>query len=133
MVRSRIAAARAAGTLTADTDPVGFAKSVLAAGSRSLLHVTQALPVYGEDPQVISVWETLEIAYDGSGADARTALTRLQGLLTSLTAADADIAGDAQIQIFRQELHRLLDHGGFDSRQNSRNAVVGSARGYRLP
>lgn len=62
------------------------------------------------DARCSEVLASLELATRGTPADARTALTRLQALLRSLTEEDADVAADGQVQGCRRALHLLLDH-----------------------
>jgi hypothetical protein len=52
----------------------------------------------------------LVVASTGTQDDRRTALTNLQQTLTNLTSSDSDVAGDAVVQMFRQQLHLALDH-----------------------
>ena len=114
MVRSQITAAQRTGSLARNPNR-GLAgnggKQALAAGSRALEHLSQTNPLCAADPRCQSTWQVLELAYQhGSTADARTALTKLQELLRTLTAEDSDIAADDQVQAYRRRLHALLDH-----------------------
>jgi hypothetical protein len=113
MVHSRVTSAQRAGTLA--SNPMrGIAgeggTQALAAGSRALQHLTQTNQACAQDERCHKAWQVLELAYQGSGADTRTALTQLQTLLRSLTEEDSDVAGDRQVQIYRRRLHKLLDH-----------------------
>jgi hypothetical protein len=113
LVHSRISAASHAGTLAKNptrslAGPDG--KQALAAGSRSLQHLTETNQACAADARCHKTWEVLGVAYEGSGADTRTALTQLQTLLRALTEEDSDVAGDDQVQTYRRHLHRLLDH-----------------------
>jgi len=112
-VRTRIGAAQHRGTLARNptrtlAGPEG--KEVLAAGSRALQHLAETNASCAEDERCQKAWQVLGVAYEGSGADTRTALTQLQTLLRELTEEDSDVAGDEQVQTYRRHLHRLLDH-----------------------
>ncbi len=109
MVQHRVAAAAENGTLARNPDRTS--SRFLEAGSRALGHLTTNNRACAEDVRCKEVWDVLALAYDqGTAADHRTALTRLQSLLTNLTEEDADVAGDGRIQGFRRRLHLFLDH-----------------------
>jgi len=112
-VRTRVGSAHHQGTLAKNptrtlAGPDG--KQALAAGSRALQHLAETNASCAEDERCKKTWEVLGVAYEGSGADTRTALTQLQTLLRALTEEDSDVAGDDQVQTYRRQLHRILDH-----------------------
>lgn len=113
IVQARVGNAAASGTLVRNPvrdmgGPRG--KQALEAGSRALQHLASTNEACASDDRCVKAWEVIKIAYEGSGGDARTALTQLQTLLAVLTAEDSDVAGDPDIQAFRRRLHKLLDH-----------------------
>lgn len=112
-VHSRITAAQRSGTLARNPikDLAGReGQEALAAGSGALQHLSQTNSECAKDERLQRSWQVLEVAYQGSGADARTALTQLQTLLRALTEEDSDVAGDNEVQTYRAHLHRLLNH-----------------------
>lgn len=113
LVQTRISRARNEGRLTrgslvhegerADAEAVG-------AGVLAMRHLSETNQACASDERCTKTWQMLEVAAQGSPADARTALTALQSLLHALTQEDADVAGDQEVQVFRRRLHLLLDH-----------------------
>lgn len=60
--------------------------------------------------QLLGLWGDLEVAWNSTRADRRTALTRLQTALRDWTSEDAAIAEDVGVQRYRKQLHLALDH-----------------------
>lgn len=81
---------------------------VVQAANRAFEHLAATNGFCRNDDRCRQVSETLGVVR--TEADIRTALTQAQALLASLTAEDADVAGDTEVQTFRRQLHLLLDH-----------------------
>lgn len=108
MVQQRLADATASGGLSRSNGEPG--PRALETGLSVVQHLTTTNAACAADENCKSVAAVLQVAQKGTPADARTALTRLQGLLRSLTAADSDVAADQAVQQFRRRLHLALDH-----------------------
>ena len=114
IVRDRVSKAQAAGELVSGNRPSiagAQGKQALGAGIELVQRLVAANPACAQDEDCKEVATVLTVAQTGSQADTRTALTRLQRLLTNLTAADSDVADDPGVQMFRRQLHLALDHG----------------------
>lgn len=85
-------------------------REALGHGANVISRMVATNPSCAADKQSDEVLAVLRVAAQGSPADARTALTRLQKFLQELTAADADVAGDEVVQNYRRILHLVLDH-----------------------
>jgi hypothetical protein len=81
---------------------------VLEASNRAMVHLMGTNTFCRDDNRCERLCGTLATVQ--TEADVLTALTQTQALLTSLTAEDADVAGDSEVQDFRRQLHMLLDH-----------------------
>lgn len=112
MVRTRVAQAAATGRLVnPHRDLEGESGRKAAANGLQLVQQLVATnAACARDSDCKEVATVLQIAGNGSPADVRTALTRLQKLLANLTAADSDVAADLAVQDFRRHLHLCLDH-----------------------
>lgn len=85
-------------------------REALGHGANVVARMVATNPACAADKQSEEIVAVLSVAAQGSPADARTALTRLQKYLQEMTAADADIAGDDVVQHYRRLLHLVLDH-----------------------
>lgn len=113
IVRNRVAQARASGRLANQARPSiegEQGNQALGAGLELVRSLMASNAACAQDDDCKEVATVLVVAQQGSAADTRTALTRLQRLLTNLTAGDADVAADAGVQMFRHQLHVALDH-----------------------
>lgn len=112
MVRDRVVGAAARGQVAAPYRRLDGAsgREALGHGANVVARMVATNPSCAADKQCEEVLGVLKIAAQGSPADARTALTRLQKCLQDLTAADADVAADDVVQNYRRLLHLVLDH-----------------------
>ncbi len=112
MVRQKVADATAAGRLATPRRSLEGSKGqkALSSGLSLVQHLASTNQACAADENCKEVATFLQVAQQGTVADARTALTRLQRLLSHLTAADSDVAADATVQHFRRGLHLVLDH-----------------------
>jgi len=113
IVRDRVARARDRGTLGGPgSRSVGGAsgRQAIGTGLGLLQKLLVSNPVCAQDEACQGVVRVLSVAAEGTDADTMTALTQLQRLLADLTAEDADVAEDEQVQQFRRQLHLALDH-----------------------
>lgn len=112
MVRNRLSSASSDGRLTNPSRNLdGRVGDRAVVSGRSLVERLISTNVAcARDKDCTEVLTVLKISGQGTPADKRTALTRLQRLLENLTAADSDVAGDLEVQKFRRSLHLALDH-----------------------
>lgn len=113
MIRTRLAAAQASDRLVNPDKPTiegPQGEQALGAGLTLVQRLVSQNVACAQDDDCKEVASILQVASTGTPADTRTALTRLQCLLSNLTAADSDVAGDSGVQTFRQHLHLALDH-----------------------
>lgn len=112
MVRARVESAAGRGHIGAPHRRLdgNDGQEALGHGANVVARLVATNPSCAADKQSDEVLGALKIAAQGSPADARTALTRLQKYLHDLTAADADVAGDEVVQNYRRLLHVVLDH-----------------------
>lgn len=90
------------------TAPVSPTRGAVPAASRAMAHLLSTNTSCAADERCQTVARALSLVR--TPADAKTALTQVQQLLETLTAEDADVADDLQLQKFRKQLHLLLDH-----------------------
>lgn len=112
MVRERVDGAAGRGHIAAPYRRLDGhdGREALGHGANVISRMVSTNPSCAADKQSDEILAVLKIAAQGSPADARTALTRLQKFLQDMTAADADVAGDDVVQNYRRLLHLVLDH-----------------------